>query len=83
MLSSYPALSNFNHARLAEKLSGLAQMLHVPAPLLSKALVRQPKVLGYSLAALEDRVQRLRCVMGSQDAVTEVRRLAGHLQSMA
>eukprot|EP00775_Hariotina_reticulata_P008189 gene8189-8380_t len=47
-------------------------MLHVPAALLSKALVRQPKVLGYSLAALEDRVQRLGCLLGSHDAVAQL-----------
>eukprot|EP00879_Flechtneria_rotunda_P010563 GHRR01011043.1.p1 GENE.GHRR01011043.1~~GHRR01011043.1.p1 ORF type:complete len:471 (+),score=119.55 GHRR01011043.1:748-2160(+) len=64
MIDEWPSLVNFSHERLAFKLVNMAGLLHVHPAHLSQGLLQKPKVLGYSLAEFEARVQQLQLLLG-------------------
>jgi hypothetical protein len=72
MLLDYPPLSDFNHARLADKLYEMACLLQLQPQQLSAALVQDPRLLGASLQAFEQRVGMLVRLFGGVEAVQEV-----------
>lgn len=72
MLTAYPALSNYNHVTLRQKLQQLADLLQVHPQQLGPALASAPKVLGFSLQQLEHRLAALGSIQPDRQLLAQV-----------
>lgn len=72
MAVDYPALQNYRHAQLADKLLEMARMLQLHPQQLSQALTAKPKILGCSLGEFESRVRELQKLLGALETVAQV-----------
>lgn len=72
MVAECPALANYNHAQLGDKLCQMSGMLRLHPQQLGQALLAKPKVLTWSMAELESRLRELQKLFGPIDTVRQV-----------